>query len=70
MIQVLDGPKREGASQSLLMTNKEELAKDMVINGSLGCCDHETVEFNVLRKAKGRPNTLGCRRMDTGLLMT
>lgn len=70
MIEVLDGPKREGASLSLLITKEKELAKDVVVNGVLGCCDHETVEFNVLRKAKGRPKLLGCKRGDTGLLRT
>ena len=70
VIQALDAPKREGASLSLLITKEKELAKDVVVNGSLGCCDHETVEFNVWRKAEGRPKALGCKRMDTGLLRT
>jgi len=42
----------------------------MVPNGSLRCCDHETVEFKVLKNAQGIPKTLGCERMDTDLART
>lgn len=41
------------------MTNEKELAKDMVVTVSLGCCDRDTAEFNSVRKAKCRP-VLGC----------
>lgn len=61
MIQVLDGPKKKGASLSVLTTNEKELVRDVVVNGSPGCCDHQTVEFNILK-------TLGCKRMDIALL--
>lgn len=44
--------KREGVSLSLLITKEKELSRDTVANSSFGCCDHETVDFNVLRKAK------------------
>jgi len=46
----------------LLFTNKEGL----VIDGSLGCNDHETVEFKILRalrKGSGRVQSLNLRRV-------
>lgn len=36
----------------LLVTNKEELIRDVIINGNIGCSDHETVEFEIQRGAR------------------
>lgn len=35
----------------LLLTNKEKLVRDVKANGSLGCSNHELVEFKILREA-------------------
>lgn len=36
----------------LLFTNEEELTGDMIINGNVGCSDHEIVEFEIQRGAR------------------
>lgn len=38
-----------GALWDLLLTNKEELTGDVVINGSLHCSNYEITEFRILR---------------------
>ncbi|GAB0209810.1 mitochondrial enolase superfamily member 1 [Grus japonensis] len=54
----------------LVLTNKEGLVGDVKLKGSLGCSDHEMVEFRVLRAARrvhSKVTTLDFRRADFGL---
>ncbi|GAB0175827.1 triadin [Grus japonensis] len=61
---------RRGAMLDLVLTNKEGLVGDVKLKGSLGCSDHEMVEFKILRAAR-RVHTkftaLDFRRADFGL---
>lgn len=45
-MQVLDGPTRVDAQLDLLLTNLEDLARDVMLNGSLGCSDHKQRWWN------------------------
>ncbi|GAB0199980.1 mitochondrial enolase superfamily member 1 [Grus japonensis] len=61
---------RRGAMLDLILTNKEGLAGDVKLKGSLGCSDHEMVEFRILRAARrahSKLTTLDFRRADFGL---
>ena len=52
-------------------TNKEGLVGNMKLKGSLGCNDHETMNFKIFRSARrahSELNNLGFRRADFGLL--
>ena len=54
----------------LVLTNKEGLVGNVKLKGSLGCSDHEMVEFKILRAARrvhSKLNTLDFRRADFGL---
>ncbi|GAB0203979.1 mitochondrial enolase superfamily member 1 [Grus japonensis] len=54
----------------LILTNKEGLVGDVKLKGSLGCRDHEMVEFRILRAARrvrSKLSTLDFRRADFGL---
>ncbi|GAB0203792.1 mitochondrial enolase superfamily member 1 [Grus japonensis] len=54
----------------LVLTNKEGLVGDVKLKGSLGCSDHEMVEFRILRAARRvhrKLTTLDFRRADFGL---
>ncbi|GAB0193347.1 nucleoside diphosphate kinase 6 [Grus japonensis] len=54
----------------LVLTNKEGLVGDVKLKGSLGCRDHETVEFKILRavrRAHSKLTALDFRRADFGL---
>ncbi|GAB0190393.1 triadin [Grus japonensis] len=54
----------------LLLTNKEGLVGNVKLKGSLGCSDHEMVEFKILRAARkvhSKLTTLNFRRADSGL---
>ncbi|GAB0180284.1 hypothetical protein GRJ2_000493700 [Grus japonensis] len=54
----------------LVLTSKEGLVGNVKLKGSLGCSDHETVEFKILRAAKrahSKVTTLDFRRADFGL---
>ncbi|GAB0206749.1 hypothetical protein GRJ2_003140500 [Grus japonensis] len=54
----------------LILTNKEGLVGDVKIKGSLGCSDHEMVEFKILRAARrahSKLTTLEFRRAGFGL---
>ncbi|GAB0184915.1 triadin [Grus japonensis] len=54
----------------LILTNKEGLVGDIKLKGSLGCSDHEMVEFRILRAARrahSKLTTLDFRRADFGL---
>ncbi|GAB0206713.1 hypothetical protein GRJ2_003136900 [Grus japonensis] len=55
----------------LVLTNKEGLVGDVKLKGSLGCRDHEMVEFKILRAARrvrSKLTALDFRRADFGLL--
>ncbi|PKU31919.1 hypothetical protein llap_17778 [Limosa lapponica baueri] len=55
----------------LVLTNKEGLARNVKLKGSLGCSDHEMVEFQIVRAARrvhSKLTTLDFRRADFGLL--
>lgn len=67
VMQKLDGLKRGDASLSLLITKEKELTKNVY---SIGCCDHNKIEFNILRTAKGRSKTLGFKRISSGFTRT
>ena len=49
MIQVQNRPARGGAQLALLVTSKEELVGNMIINGSLGCSYYEIVKFKTMK---------------------
>jgi len=53
---------RRGMLLDLVLTNKEGLVEDVKVRGSLGCSDHEMVEFRILHgasRAISRIPTLG-----------
>jgi len=54
----------------VLLTSKEGLVGKVKLKGSLGCSDHETVEFRILRAARrvhSKLTSLDFRRRDFGL---
>ena len=54
----------------LVLTNKEGLVGNVKLKGSLGCSDHEMVEFKILRAVRrvcSKLTTLRFRRADFGL---
>ncbi|MCQ4078634.1 hypothetical protein FK519_28075, partial [Klebsiella pneumoniae] len=56
----------------LILTNKEGLMGNVELKSSLGCSDHEMVEFRILRTARrahSKLSTLDFRRADFGLFM-
>ncbi|GAB0190272.1 hypothetical protein GRJ2_001492500 [Grus japonensis] len=68
--QVTEEPMRRGAMLELVLTNKEGLVGNVKLKGSLGCSDHEMVEFKILRTARrmhSKLTTLDFRRADFGL---
>jgi len=71
LLQVIEEPTRRGAMLYLVLTNKEELVGNVEVRGSLGCSDHEMVEFKILRAARrvhSKLTTLDFGRADFGLL--
>eukprot|EP00076_Gallus_gallus_P031122 XP_015155904.2 uncharacterized protein LOC107055427 [Gallus gallus] len=65
LVQVVDRPTRGEALLDLLLTNAEEIIKDVNVGGSLGCSDHALVEFVISRDvdlAKGGVRTLSFGR--------
>ncbi|GAB0186145.1 mitochondrial enolase superfamily member 1 [Grus japonensis] len=70
LLQVIEEPTRRGAMLDLVLTNKEGLVGNVKLKGSLGCSDHEMVEFKILREARrahSKLTTLDFRRADFGL---
>ncbi|GAB0209947.1 hypothetical protein GRJ2_003460400 [Grus japonensis] len=53
--EVVEEAMRRGVLLDLVLTNKEGLVGDVKVGGSLGCSDHEMVEFRILR---GRSRTI------------
>ncbi|KAK4831258.1 hypothetical protein QYF61_016728 [Mycteria americana] len=49
LIQVINNPTSGGALLDMLLTNTDELIREVKIGGSLGCSDHALVKFTVLR---------------------
>ncbi|MCQ4021281.1 hypothetical protein FK520_27165, partial [Klebsiella pneumoniae] len=45
LLQAIEEPTRRGAMLDLVLTNREGLVGDMKLKDSLGCSDHDTVEF-------------------------
>jgi len=55
----------------LVLTTKEGLVGNVQLKSSLGCSDHEMVEFRFLkavRRAHSKLTTMDIRRADFGLL--
>ena len=70
LTQVVEEPTRQDVLLDLILTNKEGLVEDVRVGGSLGCSDHEMVEFRLLRgrsRATSRITTLDFRRANFGL---
>ncbi|KAK4824035.1 hypothetical protein QYF61_009626 [Mycteria americana] len=70
LLQVIEEPTRRHAILERVLTNKEGLVGKVNLKGSLGCSDHEMVEFNILRaprRAHSKLNTLDFRRAGFGL---
>ncbi|GAB0176508.1 hypothetical protein GRJ2_000116000 [Grus japonensis] len=70
LLQVMEELTRRGAMLDLILTNKEGLVGDVKLKGSLGCSDHEMVEFRILRAARrahSKLTTLDFRGADFGL---
>ncbi|KAF1424440.1 hypothetical protein FQV24_0004339, partial [Spheniscus mendiculus] len=44
---VVEEPTRRGAMLDLVLANKEGLVGNVKLRGSLGCSDHEMVEFKI-----------------------
>jgi len=61
---------RRGALLDLILASKKRLVGDAKVKGSLGCSDHEMVEFRILRgesRAKSKLTALGFRGVDFSL---
>ncbi|GAB0202872.1 hypothetical protein GRJ2_002752800 [Grus japonensis] len=70
LLQVTEEPTRRGAMLDLIVTNKEGLVGDVKLKGSLGCSDHEMVEFKIVRtvrRAHNKLTTLDFQRADFSL---
>jgi len=48
LTQKVEKPTRRGVLLDLSLTNKEGLVENVKVGGSLGCTDHEMVEFRIL----------------------
>ncbi|GAB0180838.1 hypothetical protein GRJ2_000549100 [Grus japonensis] len=70
LLQVIEELMRRGAMLDLVLINKEGLVGNVNLKGSLGCSDHEMVEFKILRAARRVHSKLTApdfRRADFGL---
>lgn len=59
--QTIKKPRSRCVLLDLILSNKEELVRDVKIRDKFGCRDHEIVEIRILRgwnKAKSRTTTL------------
>ncbi|PKU45481.1 glycerol kinase [Limosa lapponica baueri] len=69
-LQVVEEPTRRGAMLDLVLTKKQGLEWNVKLKGSLGCSDHEMVEFKILRavrRAHSKLTVLDFRTADFGL---
>jgi len=65
LMQVVGEPTRRGVLLDLVLMHKEGLVESVQVGGSLGCSDHEMVNFRILRggsRAISRIKTLDFRR--------
>ncbi|GAB0181438.1 hypothetical protein GRJ2_000609100 [Grus japonensis] len=70
LLQAIEEKSRSGAMLHLVLTNKDGLVGNVKLKGSLGCSDHEMVEFKILRAVRrvhSKLTTLDLRRADFGL---
>lgn len=70
LTQVIEEPSRRGAILDLVLSSREELVGNAVFQGSLGCSDHEMVEFEnlrAMRRASSKLSALDFRRAEFGL---
>lgn len=70
LLQVTEEPMRRRAVLDPVRTNREGLMRSVKLESSLGCSDHEMVEFKILRaarKARSKLTTLDFRRTDFSL---
>ncbi|PKU39374.1 rna-directed dna polymerase from mobile element jockey-like [Limosa lapponica baueri] len=70
ILKVTEKTMKRGAMLDLVLTNKEKLVGNVKFKGSLGCNDHEVVEFKTVRavrRAHSKYITLDLRRADFGL---
>ena len=71
LLQVIEETMRRGAMLDLVLTSKKALVGNVKRKGSLGCSDHEMVEFKLLRaltRTHSKLTTLHFRRANAGLL--
>ncbi|PKU28198.1 glycerol kinase [Limosa lapponica baueri] len=71
ILQMAEEPMMRGAMLDIVLTNKEGLVGNVKLKGSLGCSDHEIVEFKTIRAAQkmhSKLTTLDFRRADIGVL--
>lgn len=47
LMEMVDEPTRRGALLDLILTNQEGMVEVVKAEGSLGCSDHEVVEFRI-----------------------
>ena len=69
-MQGVKEPTRRGTLLDLVLMNKERLVEDVQAGGSLGCSDHEIMNFSILHggsRAISRIKTLDFRRANFGL---
>ncbi|KAJ7395822.1 hypothetical protein BTVI_151167 [Pitangus sulphuratus] len=67
-VLITEVPTRSGAMLDLVLTNKEGLVGNMKLKGSLGCSDHEMVEFlRAARRVHSKLTPLAFRRAHFGL---
>lgn len=45
LMQVVEEPMRQGGLLDVFLTNRHGFVRDVKVGGSLGCRDHEMVEF-------------------------
>lgn len=70
LVQVMEELMRKGVLLYLLLANLQELVEHMKVGGSLGCSDHEMVEFMIPcegRKAINRARIWDLLRANFGL---
>ncbi|KAJ7420262.1 hypothetical protein BTVI_22172 [Pitangus sulphuratus] len=68
--KVIEKPARRGATLDFVLSNKEGLVENVKLKVSLGCSDHEMVEFEILmavRRMCSKLTSLYFRGADFGL---
>lgn len=70
-MKVKEEPTRRGAMLDLVLTSREGLVGNVMLQCSLGCSDHEMVEFKIpraVRRASSKITALDFKRTDTDLV--